>query len=92
MRISFILKRRDTTIRYNWNERLFLCNYDKDPSRTPMEPGEIKWKTSRILKKYVDQFHHEGRKDFERTAQKYLGVWTTYSGSIPSLKWQDYFK
>ena len=57
-----------------------------------MEPGEIKWKTSRILKKYVDQFHHEGRKDFERTAQKYLGVWTTYSGSIPSLKWLDYFK
>ena len=76
----------------NTEMALFLSNYDKDPSRTPMEPGEIKWKTSRMLKKYVEQFQHNGNKDFEKIAQKHLDVWTTYSGTIPSLKWLDEFK
>lgn len=76
----------------NTEMALFLCNYDKDQSRTPMEPGEIKWKTSRILKKYVEQFHHEGRKDFERVARKYLDIWAVHSGANSSFKWLKEFK
>lgn len=76
----------------NTEMALFLCNYDKDLSRTPVEPGELKRKTTQMLKAYADRLHHEGRKDFERVAQKYLDVWTTYSGPIPSLKWLDDFK
>jgi len=70
----------------NTEMALFLCNYDKDPSRTPMEPGEIKWKTSRMLKKYVEQFQHNGNKEFEQVARKYLDIWGAHSGANPSLK------
>ncbi len=73
----------------NTEMAFFLCNYDNGLSRTPIEPGKLKRKTIKMLKAYADQFHHEGRKDLEKIAQKYLGVWTTYNGPIPSLKWLD---
>ena len=40
--------------------------------------GELPWMESGAfgaLKEYVDQFHNEGKKDFEAIAQKYLDTW-----------------
>lgn len=76
----------------NTEMALFLCNYDKDLSRTPIEPTELKRKTTKMLKGYVDELHREGRKDFERVAQKYLDIWTAHSVATPSLNWFNKFK
>jgi len=83
----------ERVIATNTGMALFLCcrHYD-EIFRRDIAPEELKRKTSNMLKEYVDQFHRNGNKDFEKIAQKYLAIWTAHSGEPISLKWLDEFK
>ena len=55
---------------------LFLGNYScKRNDYGFVQTAWIEYGTFEVLKRYVDQFHDEGKKDFEAIAQKYLDNW-----------------
>ena len=74
---------------------LFLGNYScKRNDYGFVQTAWIEYGTFEVLKRYVDQFHDEGKKDFEAIAQKYLDNWILHIESdqgfirrMPIIKW-----
>ena len=58
---------------------LFLGNYScKRNDYDFVQTAWLEYGTFEVLKRYVDQFHNEGKKDFEAIAQKYLDNWIAH--------------
>ena len=62
---------------------LFLCGceYKRGTGGVDFEMGEVECGTYMALRKYAEEFHNEGKSDFEAVVQKCLDTWIAHIDS-----------